>query len=62
MKTKKHTVADENKTGSIKLGLFNGEKYIADGYDFDEDNEEIAILFYNSTTRSEDAVSVYDNG
>ncbi len=29
----------------IKLGLFNGVKYIADSHDIDECNDEIAELF-----------------
>ena len=32
-------------TNGIKLGLFNGMKYIADGHDIDECNDEIAELF-----------------
>ncbi len=56
---------DKAKTG-IKIGLFNGEKYIADGCDFDEDNDEIAIMFGISSQETidyeeyDDAVSVYD--
>ncbi len=56
---------DKAKT-SIKIGLFNGEKYIADGCDFDEDNEEIAVMFGSSSLEPaeyeeyDDALSVYD--
>ncbi len=33
------------KSGGVKIGMFKGKKYIADGYDFDQDNEAIAQLF-----------------
>ncbi len=36
---------DDSGTKGIKLGLFNGMKYIADGHDIDECNDEIAELF-----------------
>lgn len=29
----------------LKIGLFKGTKYIADGHDFDESDDEIAALF-----------------
>ncbi len=35
----------DSGTNGIKLGLFNGMKYIADGHDIDECNGEIAELF-----------------
>ena len=35
----------DSETKGIKLGLFNGMKYIADGHDIDECNGEIAELF-----------------
>ena len=35
----------DSGTNGIKLGLFNGMKYIADGHDIDECNDEIAELF-----------------
>lgn len=40
----KNSVNNSGKKG-IKLGLFNGMKYIADGHDIDECNDEIAEMF-----------------
>ncbi len=37
--------ASDSGTNGIKLGLFNGMKYIADGHDIDECNDEIAEIF-----------------
>lgn len=54
MKMQKRKVLDENKSGCIKIGLFDGEKYIADDYDFDQDNEEIARMFEDSMMRIEE--------
>ena len=34
-----------SEKSGIKLGLFNGMKYIADGHDIDECNDEIAEMF-----------------
>ena len=31
--------------GGVKIGMFKGDKYIADNYDFDESNDEIAKMF-----------------
>ena len=39
-----NSVNNSEKRG-IRLGLFNGMKYIADGHDIDECNDEIAELF-----------------
>ncbi len=44
-KRQKERSAGDSGTNGIKLGLFNGMKYIADGHDIDECNEEIAELF-----------------
>ncbi|MCM1056237.1 MAG: hypothetical protein NC517_01315 [Firmicutes bacterium] len=40
----KNSVNNSEQKG-IKLGLFNGMKYIADGHDIDECNDEIAEMF-----------------
>ncbi len=46
MKPQKMSVAlSQGSSGGIKIGMFKGEKFIADGYDFDQDNDEIAKLF-----------------
>ncbi len=37
--------ANNSEKSGIKLGLFNGMKYIADGHDIDECNDEIAEMF-----------------
>ncbi len=37
--------ANNSEKSRIKLGLFNGMKYIADGHDIDECNDEIAEMF-----------------
>ncbi len=37
--------ASDSGTNGIKLGLFNGMKYIADGHDIDECNDKIAEMF-----------------
>ena len=33
------------ENGGIKIGMFKGEKYVADDYDFDESNDEMARIF-----------------
>lgn len=38
-------LVNNSEKGGIKLGLFNGMKYIADGHDLDECNDEIAEMF-----------------
>jgi len=40
----KNSSNNSEKSG-IKLGLFNGMRYIADGHDIDECNDEIAEMF-----------------
>ncbi|MCM1087647.1 MAG: hypothetical protein NC419_05780 [Muribaculaceae bacterium] len=40
----KNPTNNSEKSG-IKLGLFNGMKYIANGHDIDECNDEIAEMF-----------------
>ena len=45
MKPQKSISDAKVPSGGIRIGMFRGEKYIADGYDFDEDNTEIAKLF-----------------
>lgn len=37
--------ANNSEKGGIKLGLFDGMKYIAEGHDIDECNDEIAEIF-----------------
>lgn len=37
--------APVSRKKGIKIGLFEGTKYIADGHDFDEANDEVADLF-----------------
>lgn len=36
---------EASKNGGIKIGMFKGEEYLADDYDFDQDNDVIAQLF-----------------
>lgn len=42
---KESTTFSQNASGGIKIGMFKGEKFIADDYDFDQDNDEVAKLF-----------------
>ena len=42
---KTSTDGKQRAVGGIQIGKFRGEKYIADGYDFDQDNAEIAKMF-----------------
>ncbi len=42
--SEKNSVNNSKKSG-IKLGLFNGMKYIAEGHGIDECNDEIAEMF-----------------
>ncbi len=40
----------KRKDGGIQIGMYKGEKYIADGYDFDQECGEIVEMFTSGTT------------
>ena len=39
------TQSADNTSGRRKLGIAKGKKFLADGYDFDSCNDEVAQLF-----------------
>lgn len=45
IKRLKHPVEAETGKAPRPLGMFRSEELIADGYDIDEDNDEIAKMF-----------------